>query len=407
MSNVDQLVERTPLDLVLSHYRLPLTQSNTREYRMKCVFNETCSDSQYGNMAIQLDVAKQLYCHSCKVRGNLLTLIHGLETQSPPAGGRLRGQEFKNALVKLREINGLVESSSPSGQEPAETKASESAGAALDEKHTTKEILVEVVADPSESVEANDAVQADLQINVPLVRHEKEAARELADLHKDLVTDVSQMSPAAATYLRPREHWMTSELMQKWGCGWIPGNGRSLFRKNYFVYTHRNARGEIVSYSGRDLNFESKWEKWLRAAKPEGKKPNKHRYVSGFKRGAELYGGFASRLNEPPLKESLSKHGLVVVEGMNDVIRLDELGICAVGLCSNRATEQQIDILVKYARQVANNRILLMPDCDEEGEAGFKDLLWRLAENHVEIKLGMCNGTSERQCSGLQPEDIE
>jgi len=90
---------------------------------------------------------------------------------------------------------------------------------------------------------------------------------------------------------------------------------------------------------------------------------------------------------------------------MNDVIRLNELGICAVGLCSNRATEQQIEMLVKYARLVANNRILLMPDCDEEGEAGFKDLLWRLAENQVEIKLGMSSQMDGGKHIGKQPED--
>ena len=41
---------------------------------------------------VKLDVAKALYCHTCSVRGNLLTLIHGLETHQPPTGGRLRGQ---------------------------------------------------------------------------------------------------------------------------------------------------------------------------------------------------------------------------------------------------------------------------------------------------------------------------
>ena len=110
MSNVDELIEQTPLNLVLGHYGLPTSGSNAREYRMKCVFNEACSDSQYGNLAVKLDVAKQIYCHSCNVRGNLLTLIHGLETGRPPEGGRVRGQEFKNAITKLKEINGLVDS---------------------------------------------------------------------------------------------------------------------------------------------------------------------------------------------------------------------------------------------------------------------------------------------------------
>ncbi|MEZ6035536.1 MAG: hypothetical protein R3C17_20765 [Planctomycetaceae bacterium] len=121
------------------------------------------------------------------------------------------------------------------------------------------------------------------------------------------------MSPEAAQYVRKRP-WMTPELMQKWGVGWIPGNGRSLFRKGYLVYTHRNERGEIISYSGRDLNFES--------------------------------------------------------------------------------------------RQFTNHRILLMPDCDEKGETGFKDLLWKLCEAQVQVRLGITSQTAEGRFARCQPEDL-
>lgn len=391
MTGVDELVEQTPLDMVLSHYGLPPT-GNGSEYRMKCVFSEACSDSQYGNLSVKLDSAKRIYAHCCQVKGNLLTLIHGLETRQPPAGGRLRGQEFKNAVAKLKEINGVVDSP-PQFHAPQGERAMSRADSSPEEKRL-----------PSERGNQDDAPQEKkrtFNINVPLRRHDKEAARALADLNEDLVTDISQMSPEAAAYVRKRESWMTPELMQKWGCGWIPGNGRSLFRKNYFVYTHRNTRGDIVSYSGRDLNFEKKWEKWIKAGKPEGKKPNKHRYVSGFKRGAELYGGIASRLDEPQLRESLEQNGLVVVEGMNDVIRLDELGICAVGLCSNKATLQQVEMLEKFARQVSDGRLVLFPDSDNEGEAGFKELLWQLSKRRLSVSTMNSENESERQ-----PEDL-
>ena len=49
---------------------------------------------------------------------------------------------------------------------------------------------------------------------------------------------------------------------------------------------------------------------------------------------------------------------------------------------------------------------MLMPDCDEEGEAGFKDLLWRLSENEIETKLGMSSQMNGGQYSGKQPEDL-
>ena len=243
-------------------------------------------------------------------------------------------------------------------------------------------------------------------INSPLHRHEKEAARALANLHEELIVDVSEMSPEAAQYVRSRP-WMTPDLMRKWGVGWIPGNGRSLFRKNYLVYTHRNERGEVISYSGRDLQFEKKWQQWLKDGKPEGKKPNKHRYVSGFDKGQELYGGYSSRLNEPYVCESLNKYGLVVVEGMNDVIRLEDLGVAAVALTSNRATDQQIQTLTRFAQQTSNNRITLFPDCDEEGEAGFKDLLWKMAQEKLNVELGWSGQMHDGQFRERQPESLE
>lgn len=389
INDVDTLVANTPLDVVLQHYGLPTSKSGSGEHRMKCVFNEDCSDSQYGNLSVKLDTANRIYCHTCETKGNLLTLLHGLETHTPPTGGLLRGQEFKAAVVKLRQINGLADS--PAGQSPVPIS-----------NKTVSKIRM-VLADPAPT-ESNREHSEQL-VNVPLRRHEKEAARKLADLHQDLVTDVGQMSPEAASYVRSRP-WLTEELMQQWQIGWIPGNGRSMFRKHYFVFTHRNLRGDVVSYSGRSLNFDSKWEKWLRDGKPEGKKPAKYKYVAGYHRGLELYGGVATRLNEPDVQESLAKYGLVVVEGMTDVIRLSGIGVCAVGLGSNKATNHQIEKLTDFAQKVSDNRIMLLPDCDDDGEAGFKELLWRLSENGVRTRLGISSEMFGGRFAGKQPEDL-
>ncbi len=78
--NVDELIERTSLDAVLSRYGLPLVSASpSGEYRMKCLFNDACSESTYGNLCVSLDTVKRIYCHTCGVRGNLLTLLFGLE----------------------------------------------------------------------------------------------------------------------------------------------------------------------------------------------------------------------------------------------------------------------------------------------------------------------------------------
>lgn len=375
-SDVDDLIERTPLSVVLQHYGLSQPHDQSKEYRLDCVFNDECADSQYGNLTVQLEAAKRIYCHNCKTRGNLLTLLHGLETRTPPTGGRLRGQEFKNALNKLREITSDV----PSEASPSPLKQKE--------------------ATPAPDRAPNTAV-----VNTPLHRHDKEAARALADLYEDVIVDVAAMSPEAAQYVRSRR-WMTAELLQQWGVGWIPRNGRSLFRKNYLVYTHRNERGEVVSYSGRSLSFEEKLQRWIRDGRPEGKKPAKHRYVSGFHRGAELYGGHVARLEHDYVRRSLQQHGLVVVEGQNDVLRLDALEVTAVGLGSNKATTQQIVTITRHARAAANNRVLLLPDCDEEGESGFKDLLWHLNEQRLNVRLGMSSTMHDGAFANRQPEDL-
>ncbi len=375
MNDIDDLIAQTPLELVLSHYGLPLPAAGAREHRMKCVFNEACSDSKYGNLSVKMDAAKRLYCHVCETSGNVLSLLHGLEKHQPPAGGRLRGQEFKDAVAKLREINGLADSQP--GKSPPKAVAS---------------------SKPAPVPPAKE-------VNVPMIRHEKAAARELANLCEDLVVDVAEMSPNAAQYVRKRP-WLTSEQMKAWGVGWIPGNGRSLFRKNYLVYTHRNERGEVVSYSGRDLSFEAKWTKWLRDGKPEGKKPNKHRYVTGYKRGLELYGGHADRMNEPYVQESLAEFGVVITEGQNEVLRMERLGVAAVGLGSNKETDHQVEKLIRFAKKAGGNRALLLPDCDEEGEAGFKGLLWRLTEAGVRTRLGFTSNTHDGMMRGRQPEDL-
>jgi len=389
MNDVDDLIEQTPLDLVLQHYGLPASRPGTNEYRMNCVFTEACSENQYGNLSVKLDSAKRIFCHACETKGNLLTLLHGLETRQPPNGGRLRGQEFKSAVATLRTINGLVDSNPE-----AQSAASDTARSHLPKAKHLPTVSTDTTTPRSPFVS-----------NVPLRRHEKEAARELANLHEDLITDISKMSPDAAAYIRKRP-WMTEEVLSEWGIGWIPGDGRSLFRKNYLVYTQRDFRGDVVSYSGRDLTFEGKWQKWIKQNKPDGKKPNKHRYVAGYHRGSELYGGQAARLEQPYVKESLARHGVVVVESANNVVRLACLGVCAVGLCSNKATEQQIEMVAKFSSQVANNRVLLLPDCDEQGEAGFKDLLWRLAEQGLSVKLGVSSQMFDGRFAGMQPEDL-
>jgi hypothetical protein len=73
IDGVDQLIEQTSVEQVLSHFGQPLPEKTTGEHRMKCVFREECHNSSYGSMTVNLsDPAHRIYCHSCHIRGNLL-----------------------------------------------------------------------------------------------------------------------------------------------------------------------------------------------------------------------------------------------------------------------------------------------------------------------------------------------
>lgn len=341
------------------------------------MFDTKCRDSDYGQLTVsQTDSAKRIFCHSCRVRGNLLTLIHGLETGTVPAGGRLRGEEFKAAVAVLQSIS----HGSRAGEEQPRAPAA-----------TTR-----TTGDTNEP--------ADDRQNIPLKRHDKEAARKLEDLYVDLIAEPIEMSPQAAAYFRARP-WLTEDVCRAWNVGYLPRDGRSLFR-GYVVYTHRSERDEVVSYAGRDVLFDEKLRKWERDGCPAGKKPGKHRYVSGYHRGLELYGQSAVRLQQDRIRQSLAEVGLIVVEGANDVIRLDTLDAAAVGITSNRATDEQIAKIVRFARAAADQRVTLLPDCDAEGEAGFGDLLWKLNEAGLNVRLGWSRAMFAGRFDGRQPEQL-
>jgi len=91
---------------------------------------------------------------------------------------------------------------------------------------------------------------------------------------------------------------------------------------------------------------------------------------------------------------------------MNDVLRMECLQVAAIGLGSNKVTAEQLDKLIRYTRTVANNQALLLPDCYEEGETGFKDLLWKLCEAQVQVRLGWSSNMFKGTFQGLQPEDV-
>jgi hypothetical protein len=93
----------------------------------------------------------------------------------------------------------------------------------------------------------------------------------------------------------------------------------------------------------------------------------KRRFPKGFHRGMELFGQQAERLRKAGYREFIARHGIPVVEGFNDVIGLDNIGVPAVGIMSNRMTEMQGDKVTKWATQLAHGRVTLIFDCEPSG----------------------------------------
>src|SRR5438093_6393643 len=118
-------------------------------------------------------------------------------------------------------------------------------------------------------------------------------------------------------------------------------------------------------------------------------------------RDLELFGQQASRLNEPGYRESIARHGIIVVEGFNDVIGLDSLGIPAIASMSNRITEHQIEKIARWSRQLANGKVSLLFDCEQSGDDGAKEATWQFAERGINVRL-----VGLKRCTARHSKDV-
>ncbi|TWT61676.1 DNA primase [Rubinisphaera italica] len=368
LSDVDDLIEQTDVSDVLMHFGQTPPNKSSGEFRMPCVFGDSCDDSSYGTLTVNLsETAKRIYCHTCGTRGNLLTLIHGLQTGRSPSGGRLRGDEFKQAVQTLQTIHG---GGLPAKQTSLPTKS------------------------PA------------LEPNVPLKDAENERARQLVNLHQSGVTDPAEMAPAAGRYFRSRPY-LTEEMCEKWKVASLPSSTKGTLRGRV-IYSIDSEAGDVLAWAGRDPDYDAKRQKWLKANK-SGTEPMKHRFPTQkmFRKGLELYGQQANRLAEGEYRDRIAEIGILVVEGMNDVIRLDALKQPAVGVMSNRMTDAQVEKVVHWARRLAGGRIALMFDNDEQGIDGAKETLWKLhQQDGIQPRLVWSREMFGRVFDGRQPESV-
>jgi hypothetical protein len=125
-----------------------------------------------------------------------------------------------------------------------------------------------------------------------------------------------------------------------------------------------------------------------------------------FHRGLELFGQHASRLNEPGYREAVARYGIIVVEGFNDVLGLDALGIPAVAIMSNKITDEQVAKVERWARQLADGKVTLLFDADEAGDIGAREALWLFAQRGLDVRLGWSQAMHGGKLKGRQPESL-
>ena len=64
----DKWIQATSPEQAAAYYGYPWPDSiaGQNEVRLQCLFNETCHDSTYGNMQVNLDKWwNPIYCHRC------------------------------------------------------------------------------------------------------------------------------------------------------------------------------------------------------------------------------------------------------------------------------------------------------------------------------------------------------
>jgi 5S rRNA maturation endonuclease (ribonuclease M5) len=376
--NVDELSRSVTIEQVLTHFGLvhEIAHRTGNEIRTRCFLNcgKTAATGDRA-LAIKDEGVKQWCCHryECphKVGGNLVGLID-LMLPGQNGNGRPRGDRFKEVLATLQQIAGDF------GKPLAAT-----------------------VPAPSD-----EPLPASPKVNGPLAESPNQRARGLVNLHEKFITDTGAMNPAAASYFRGRPY-LTSEVAARWRMGYLPrdtqGNAAGGTMRGRIVYQLHDDAGRVIGYCGRDPDFERKHADWVRGGRRE-EEPVKVIFPKGLHRGLLLYGEHV--LRDPVAIEQIKSLGtLIIVEGPNDVIRLNVLNIPAVAICSNRITADQADKLAAWQEDLGNLPLTLLFDLDSEGESGMQQAVWELAQRSP-VHVGWSRSKFAGQFRDRQPESL-
>jgi 5S rRNA maturation endonuclease (ribonuclease M5) len=179
--------------------------------------------------------------------------------------------------------------------------------------------------------------------------------------------------------------------------------------RGQLLYPVLSEGGKLLAWVARDPQFEVK-EQAFNVLPPDQrtkeKKPAKHRFPVDFHRGLELFGQHAGRLDEPGYREAVQRFGIIVVEGFNDVLGLDAIGVPAVAIMSNKITDEQVAKVERFAKMLAGGKVTLLFDADDAGDAGAKEALWLFAQRGLDVRLGWSQAMHGGKLKGRQPESV-
>jgi hypothetical protein len=414
--NVDRLQAETTLEHAAAKCGVSLdAHGNGNEVRLDCPF--ACEGDHVGRREIAVNTEndqKVFMCHAyqCGFRGNLLTLMHGWLAGSRPAGEKLKGEEFhrvKNVLA--HEVANIHSNHSPAERVAPPRAIVETIARTSTSTRTAVEAPNHSPQQPQSPLMPTASTAPER--NMPLGQSDDVKVRELSTLDDKFLIDVARMPPAAASYIR-HHPCLSPESMKKWRVGVLPMDGgadkRGFSLRGQIIYPVPAEDGQVLAWIGRDPKYEEKERDFSRLTpteRLEAVPPMKHRFPKGFHRGLELFGQHASRLHEPGYRDSIARYGLIVVEGFNDVIGLDNLGIPAVGILSNRITEAQVDKLARWSQQLASGKVTLLFDCESTGDDGAREALWLLAQRGLDTRLGWSQAMHGGVFKGRQPEDLK
>lgn len=159
--------------------------------------------------------------------------------------------------------------------------------------------------------------------------------------------------------------------------------GKGIMHGRVVIPIH-NVQGELVAYAGR----------WPGNEPPEGE--GKYKLPPGFHKSLELF-------NVHRAKTCAREHGLVVVEGFFDAMRLYQTGVChAVAIMGSALSEIQERLIIDTVGP--QGRVILCFDGDQSGRAATEDALERLSRR---VFVRVVTLDDQVQPDDLQPEEIK